>query len=103
MVASFRAHDKEITVMRVSDDGSCLVSGSSDALIHVWRTSSITAASLSSQPSQSSASVSLVRPTVAFQEHGLPVTDLHIGIGGASGRVASVSVDRTCKVAATRL
>ena len=41
---------------------------------------------------------SSAKPRHLWSQHTLPVTDVHVGYGGTRARVASASLDHTCKV-----
>eukprot|EP00124_Ichthyophonus_hoferi_P004801 Ihof_evm2s582 gene=Ihof_evmTU2s582 len=82
------AHFKAVTALKFVDDGSLLVSGGGDAGVHVWTLASLVDRSNDTVPV----------PRYSWSDHSLAVTDIHCGMGGAMARVATVSLDRTCKI-----
>lgn len=81
-------HYQDITCLQFTDDGSHFVSGAKDNLALVWSLSSVIQLDLNPAPD----------PRHVLSHHSLPVTDLHCGMMGAQGRIATASLDQTVKV-----
>lgn len=43
-------------------------------------------------------SITLPAPIHSLQDHSLPITDIHVGVGGINARAFTSSLDTTCKV-----
>eukprot|EP00039_Didymoeca_costata_P033523 m.42772 g.42772 ORF g.42772 m.42772 type:complete len:472 (-) comp9910_c0_seq1:201-1616(-) len=85
------AHYRGINVIKFSDDGSYLVTGGDDAVVHVWATNELlkqTKKLINKKP----------EPIHTWSSHSLPITDIHIGFGGLTARIITASKDHTCKI-----
>jgi pre-rRNA-processing protein IPI3 len=87
------AHYRAVTALRFSDDGAFLVSGGDDAAVRAWRLRDVLLGG-----SSSNGGGSAVAAAHTWSDHTLPVTDVHIGTGGAWARVYTASADRTVRV-----
>ncbi|XP_048758820.1 WD repeat-containing protein 18-like isoform X2 [Ostrea edulis] len=81
-------HYQTVTCLRCSS--GLIVSGGEDSLVIVW--------SLGKALCEQSQSRTPVSPDQVWSSHSLPVTDLHIGVGGHLARVVSSSLDQTCRL-----
>ncbi|RLN52653.1 hypothetical protein BBJ29_009329 [Phytophthora kernoviae] len=93
LVTVFDAHYKRVSALALTSDDSHLVTAGEDALVHVWRL-----VDLLDEPDAASSFQQGVTPVVSFTDHVLPVTALHIGLGGVNARIYTSSLDRTCKI-----
>ncbi|WAR24780.1 WDR18-like protein [Mya arenaria] len=82
-------HYQTVNVIRFTDNGSHFVSGGEDNLVLVW--SLVSVLSNIHNPSLKA------EPKNIWSSHSLPITDIHVGRGGARSRVVSASLDQTCK------
>lgn len=90
MLAMLSRHYQTVSSLVFTDDGSHFISAGQDGMMLVWKLSSIlTSAGYSNQETA---------PLYSFSDHTLPVTDIFIGKGGMRAFVASVSLDRTCRI-----
>ncbi|XP_070563477.1 WD repeat-containing protein 18-like isoform X1 [Ptychodera flava] len=90
LVAILSRHYQNITCLKFTDDGSCLISGGNDSLVLVWSMASIL---------QSHNGISArLEPLYVSSNHSLPVTDIYCGCGGPLARVVSSSLDQTCRL-----
>lgn len=102
------AHYRRLNVLRFTNDGCALISGSDDSSVNVWSVSRSIRPCLS--PSYS-ADLTLDRlldnelqnehvlPFCSFSDHTLPVTDILCGIGlFPECRILTSSVDHSVKV-----
>eukprot|EP00002_Diphylleia_rotans_P031206 TRINITY_DN6474_c0_g1_i2.p1 TRINITY_DN6474_c0_g1~~TRINITY_DN6474_c0_g1_i2.p1 ORF type:complete len:316 (-),score=54.65 TRINITY_DN6474_c0_g1_i2:20-967(-) len=80
-------HYKGVNCLRFTDDGLYIISGGQDGLVQVWSITSL--ASSGDGP---------IKPQRVWSSHSLPVTDIHVGIGGSRSHVYTCSLDRTCKI-----
>ncbi|XP_052777090.1 WD repeat-containing protein 18-like isoform X2 [Mya arenaria] len=83
-------HYQTVNVIRFTDNGSHFVSGGEDNLVLVW--SLVSVLSNIHNPSLKA------EPKNIWSSHSLPITDIHVGRGGARSRVVSASLDQTCKI-----
>ncbi|GAC73539.1 WD40 repeat protein [Moesziomyces antarcticus T-34] len=99
LLASFDAHYRSVTVLKWTQDGAALVTGSEDSRILVWSLAGL----LAPHDQTSSAITSSEHnptPYCTLADHNLAITDLHI----ASGRfpnhttILSSSADSTVKM-----
>lgn len=96
------AHYSKVNQVVFTDDDSFLISGGEDAIIKVWNLADLLEVfhhfffSLLLIILQANAGT--IQPFCSWADHSLPISDLYIGAGGPNGRLASVSLDRTCKV-----
>lgn len=94
LLAVVGRHYQTVSCIKFTDDGSHFVSGGDDGMIMVWPLAYLiceTGDFIPSFPGQN-------EPRFIFSDHSLPVTDIHVGHGGMRARLASVSVDQTCKI-----
>lgn len=90
MMAMISRHYQTITSLTFTDDGSHFISAGQDGLMLVWKLSSV----LTNSAYDNKDPV----PLYSFSDHTLPITDIAIGIGGMRALVASVSLDRGCRI-----
>ena len=83
-------HYKQVSSLAFSSDGAYLISGGQDAMVHVW-----SMATLVDEELRSSTTCEAVH---TWTGHSLPVTGVFCGEGGINGRVATSSLDHTCKI-----
>ncbi|RLN82595.1 hypothetical protein BBJ28_00003768 [Nothophytophthora sp. Chile5] len=93
LVTVFDAHYKRVSALALTSDDSHLVTAGEDALVHVWRL-----VDLLDEPDVTSSFQQGVTPAVSFTDHVLPVTAVHVGLGGVNARIYTSSLDRTCKI-----
>uniref|UniRef100_M4BJI9 WD repeat-containing protein 54 beta-propeller domain-containing protein n=1 Tax=Hyaloperonospora arabidopsidis (strain Emoy2) TaxID=559515 RepID=M4BJI9_HYAAE len=93
LVTVFDAHYKRVSAVALTSEDSHLVTAGEDALVHVWRLLDLLDA-----PDTASSFQQGVTPVVSFTDHVLPVTSLHVGLGGVNARIYTSSLDRTCKI-----
>jgi len=86
-------HYQNVTNLKFTDNGSHFVSAGEDNLVIVWNF-----LSLLSTPGSSSSGISDQKPIHTWSNHSLPVKDIHITPGGVRCRVATCSLDQTCKL-----
>ena len=84
LLRTISRHYQSITCLIFNIDGSCLASGAEDGLIFVWDFSQVI-------------NEEEAKPLSTFS-HTLPVKDLHFGKIGPSGRLYSVSLDKSCRI-----
>lgn len=87
MVNSITKHYQKLNCIKFTDDGSHFVSAGQDGGVMVWNLTQVASRSDENQT-----------PLYSFNDHGLPVTDVHIGIGGIRAYMTTVSFDRSCKI-----
>jgi pre-rRNA-processing protein IPI3 len=87
LVRNWEGHYKKVTSIVWTDDDSTLVSAAEDTVIHSWNLFDIL-----------DTTNNAMTPIQSFSDHSLPITALHCGVGGNSGMLISISMDRTCKV-----
>ncbi|CAI5710770.1 unnamed protein product [Peronospora destructor] len=93
LVTVFDAHYKRVSALVLTSDNSHLITAGEDALVHVWRL-----IDLLDEPNAASSFQQGMTPLVSFTDHVLPVTSLHVGLGGVNARIYTSSLDRTCKI-----
>ncbi|CAI5740993.1 unnamed protein product [Hyaloperonospora brassicae] len=93
LVTVFDAHYKRVSALALTAEDSHLITAGEDALVHVWRL-----LDLLDEPDVAASFQQGVTPVVSFTDHVLPVTSLHVGLGGVNARVYTSSLDRTCKI-----
>ena len=91
LLRSTNAHFKKITKICETKDGSYLITGGDDAVIHVWNIIDL----IESNNTMDDVSV---KPFFSWTDHTLPITDIYCNIGGVHGHLWSTSMDHTCKV-----
>ncbi|KAF8637643.1 hypothetical protein AX17_002711 [Amanita inopinata Kibby_2008] len=90
MYNSWDAHYRQVAVLRFTQDGAALLSGSEDSGVSVWSVSR-----LLDDDSQSE----LPLPYCSLSDHTLPVTDIICGVGNfPSCRVLTSSMDHSVKL-----
>ncbi|XP_063239651.1 WD repeat-containing protein 18 isoform X2 [Bacillus rossius redtenbacheri] len=94
MVGVAEGHAGAVTAVRFLDDGSHFVSAGEDCAVAVWSLAQLASVGRAAvhEPGRRTP------PRHVFRDHSLPVSDLHVGAGGARARVFTASADRTCKV-----
>lgn len=92
MLNSISKHYQSITTIKFTSDGSHFITAGQDGMVLVWNLTKTIGLSETNQKQQQ------VQPFYTFNEHALPVTDLHIGKGGIRAYMCSVSLDRTCLI-----
>lgn len=90
MVAVLSQHYQSVTSIKFTDDGTHFCTAAHDGMLLVWKLASVLA--VNSNISQQ------VTPLYSFSDHALPITDIYISKGGMRAWLASVSLDRTCKI-----
>ncbi|XP_037812745.1 WD repeat-containing protein 18 [Lucilia sericata] len=88
MMASLGKHYQTVTCLKFTDDGSHFVSAGKDGAVLVWNLTQVLCRNIDGSS----------EPTYTFNDHGLPVTDVHIGAGGIRSYMFTVSLDRSCKI-----
>lgn len=84
-------HYQPITCIRFTDSGEHFVTAGKDGAVLVWNLTQSCAPSTSGDSDDNA-------PLYSFNDHGLTVTDVHIGHGGIRAFMYTVSLDRCCKV-----
>lgn len=90
MIDVTQRHYQTVTVLQFTDDGAHFVSAGHDGYVYVWKLSTLLL--------RQSEDAAPVYDNDEFSHHALPVTDIYVGHGGMRAIVASVSLDRTCKI-----
>ncbi|KAL5492469.1 IPI3 [Sanghuangporus weigelae] len=84
------AHYRKVTVLRFTQDGAGLISGSEDSGVSVWSVSSLLANELQHETPT---------PYWSLSDHTLPITDIICGIGPfPSCRILTASIDHSVKL-----
>ncbi|XP_011177570.1 WD repeat-containing protein 18 [Zeugodacus cucurbitae] len=86
MLNTISKHFQPINCIRFDED-SHFASAGQDGSVMLWNLTTVCARDDDNQT-----------PVYTFTDHGLPVTDVHIGLGGIRGHMITVSLDRTCKI-----
>lgn len=86
MMNTLSKHYQTVTCIKFTSDGSHFVSCGKDGAALVWNLTRV----VSHEEN--------LAPLYSFNDHGLPVTDVHIGTGGMRGYMFTVSLDRSCKI-----
>lgn len=94
LVRVWQGHHKGVACLGLTDDGSFLVSAGDDAIVSAWNLSLV----VSRGDRTFGAQEEPVREFHSWNDHTLPVSDMHVGAGGIRGRVFTVSLDRTFRV-----
>jgi pre-rRNA-processing protein IPI3 len=105
---SWEAHYRKINVIKFTQDGAAIITGSEDSAVHVWQ---LSRSAILTQRVHKTNSHPVFRlldealqneipsPYCSFSEHTLAVTDIVVGIGEFhSCRVLTTSLDRHAKV-----
>lgn len=87
MVNFISKHYQQINVIKFTDDGSHFVTASKDGGVLVWNLSKVVGDGDSN-----------TLPLYTINDHALPVTNIHIGIGGIRALLFTVSLDSTCRI-----
>ncbi|XP_036319511.1 WD repeat-containing protein 18 [Rhagoletis pomonella] len=86
MLNTISKHFQPINCIRFDEDSHFVTAGQ-DGSVMVWNLTTVCARDDDNQT-----------PVYTFTDHGLPVTDVHIGFGGIRAHMMTVSLDRTCKL-----
>uniref|UniRef100_W8C4L3 WD repeat-containing protein 18 n=1 Tax=Ceratitis capitata TaxID=7213 RepID=W8C4L3_CERCA len=86
MLNTISKHFQPINCIQFDED-SHFASAGQDGSVMIWNLTTVCARDDDSQ-----------KPVYTFNDHGLPVTDVHIGMGGIRAHMMTVSLDRTCKI-----
>lgn len=89
-------HYQAITTIKFTEDGSHFVSAGEDGMVIVWSLANVCAHPEVELMTQSIAGQH--DPLHVFFDHSLPVTDIFISKNGVKGRLATVSIDHSCKI-----
>ncbi|KAH8396303.1 hypothetical protein KR222_007691 [Zaprionus bogoriensis] len=84
-------HYQPITCIRFSDRGEHFVTAGKDGAVLVWNLTQCVVPCASGDSDENA-------PLYSFNDHGLAVTDVHLGQGGIRAFMYTVSLDRCCKV-----
>ncbi|XP_013776605.1 WD repeat-containing protein 18-like [Limulus polyphemus] len=87
-------HYQNVTCVRFTDDGSHFLSAGEDGLVLVWALSRV----LINDETIIGGGQSRIEPRYFWSNHAMSVTDVHVGCGGIQARVATCSLDQTCKL-----
>jgi pre-rRNA-processing protein IPI3 len=93
LVMVWDAHFKGVSAIALTSDDSHIITAGEDAVVHVWRLMDVL-----DEPDVSSSFQQGLSPLVSWTNHVLPVTSIHVGLGGVNARVFTSSLDRTCKI-----
>ncbi|EPS94549.1 hypothetical protein FOMPIDRAFT_148872 [Fomitopsis schrenkii] len=90
MYNAWDAHYRQVNVLRFTQDGAALVSGSDDSSVSVWSVSRLLDDDLQNE---------LPTPYCNLSDHSLPITDIVCGAGSfPSCRILTSSADHTAKL-----
>lgn len=92
MLAVLSRHYQSVTSIKFTDDGSHFCTAAHDGMLLVWKLSAVLAFNTTNNSNQQAT------PLYSFSDHALPISDIHIGIGGLRSYLTTVSLDRTCKI-----
>ena len=92
-LCSLTRHFQPIKCLNFTDDNSYLISGADDNVVFVWPV-----LRLVSQSHNIQEETSYIKPKYTWSDHSLPITSIHVGRGGKYARVATSSLDHTCKL-----
>lgn len=87
-----------VTSLAFSDGGDVLISGGEDTLVHAWLLIDLLDAAAAGPGLGAGFAGAAPAALHSWSEHSLPVTAILCGAGAADPYVASVSIDRTCKI-----
>ncbi|TMW69654.1 hypothetical protein Poli38472_001810 [Pythium oligandrum] len=93
LVMVWDAHYKGVSAVALTSDDSHVITAGEDAVVHVWRLMDIL-----DEPDVTASFQQGLTPLVSWTDHVLPVTSIHVGLGGVNARVYTSSLDRTCKI-----
>lgn len=79
------AHYRPITALKFNDDGTYLISGAQDGMVHAWQFL-VLVAGVSSVPCHT------------WSDHTLAVTGIYVGTGGRKATIFTVGQDRSLKI-----
>ncbi|XP_054707586.1 WD repeat-containing protein 18-like [Uloborus diversus] len=85
LITVLSRHFQNITSLKFSSDGSHILSGGMDALVMVW----MLAQALITENND---------PRFVWRHHTQAITDIHVGSLGIYSRVATTSLDMTCRI-----
>lgn len=88
MMSTLSKHYQTVTCLKFVDDGSHFISAGKDGAVLVWNLTQV----LSRNDDANN------EPVYTFNDHGLPVTDVHVGAGAMRSYMFTVSLDRSCKI-----
>ncbi|KDQ61569.1 hypothetical protein JAAARDRAFT_31026 [Jaapia argillacea MUCL 33604] len=87
---AWHAHYRQVNVLRFTQDGAALVSGSEDSAVSIWEMARLLDDELQND---------LPTPYCILSDHTLPVTDILCGVGPfPSCRILSASIDHSVKI-----
>ncbi|KAL9713631.1 Pre-rRNA-processing protein ipi3 [Leucoagaricus gongylophorus] len=87
---SWDAHYRRVNVLKFTNDGSVLISGSEDSSVNVW---------LVQRLLDNSTQNDLPTPHFTLSDHTLPITDIRCGVGASlTCRILTASVDHSVKL-----
>ncbi|KAH9839891.1 WD40 repeat-like protein [Rhodofomes roseus] len=90
MYNAWDAHYRQVNVLRFTQDGAALISGSDDSSVSVWSVSRLLDNDLQND---------LPTPYCNLSDHSLPITDILCGAGSfPSCRILTSSADHTAKL-----
>ncbi|KAH9924730.1 WD40 repeat-like protein [Fomitopsis serialis] len=90
MYNAWDAHYRQVNVLRFTQDGAALVSGSDDSSVSVWSVSRLVDDDMQND---------LPTPYCNLSDHSLPITDIVCGAGSfPSCRIITSSADHTAKL-----
>ncbi|KAI1280352.1 WD repeat-containing protein 18 [Halotydeus destructor] len=98
LITTLERHYQTINVIKTSTDGSFLITGGDDGLVLAWFLPRLLSSSRGHSGDASDILTESNEPKFTWTLHSAKVTDLAVGHGGVCGRVASVSLDKTCRV-----
>jgi pre-rRNA-processing protein IPI3 len=93
LIMVWDAHYKGITAVALTSDDSHLITAGEDAVVNVWRLMDIL-----DETDLASGFQQGITPLVSWTDHVLPVTSIHVSLGGVNARIYTSSLDRTCKI-----
>ncbi|XP_071445550.1 WD repeat-containing protein 18-like isoform X1 [Hetaerina americana] len=94
LLAVLSKNFQRITCVKFTDDTSHFATAAEDGLVMVWPLGRVVALTQDLFRGVSN----LAEPRYAYDDHSLPVTDIHIGKGGIRARLLTASLDGTTKI-----